>query len=78
MKARLTLATLGLATAAVLATSVGASACPSGYKLVNWQHSGNWICMLDASASNNLTANPGPSWHAKKYMAPRAGRYKRN
>ena len=54
MKTRLTLATLALTAAAVLGTSVPASACPNGYKLVNWRHSGNYICVLDVSASNTL------------------------
>lgn len=77
MKTKLTvaaLATLGISTLAMLAGTMSASACPNGYKRVNWQNSGNWVCMLDAAASNNLTSNPGPSWQGAQPAVPRVRR----
>lgn len=44
--------------ALTLAIASGAAqACPNGYKSVWIQ--GNHVCMIDASASNNLTASGG-------------------
>jgi hypothetical protein len=46
------------AAAATLLLAGNAMACSPGYKSVKIQ--GNWVCMLDASASNNLTSQPQP------------------
>lgn len=46
-----------VAAVTVSGMSAAASACPSGYKSVWIQ--GNHVCMLDASASNNLASPDG-------------------
>ncbi len=48
-----------IAATATIALAGTASACAPGYKSVKIQ--GNWVCMLDASASNNLSAKPKPT-----------------
>lgn len=46
-----------VAAASLAGMSTAASACPNGYKSVWIQ--GNHVCMLDASASNNLASPDG-------------------
>ncbi len=41
-----------------------ASACPNGYKRVNWQYSGNWICVLDTGI-NTVAAPSKPDYQSK-------------
>ncbi len=48
------------------AVSAAASACPNGYKSVWIQ--GNHVCMIDASASNNLAAPGGGANHKLKRL----------
>ncbi|KAB2912128.1 MAG: hypothetical protein F9K29_20390 [Hyphomicrobiaceae bacterium] len=55
------------AAAALIAFAGAAAACPPGYHKVKIQ--GNWICALDASASNNLAAKSGPT--LPKQTSPR-------
>ncbi len=47
------------AIAGLIAFAGTAAACPPGYHKVKIQ--GNWICALNASASNNLAAKSGPT-----------------
>lgn len=46
--------------------STAAHACPNGYKSVWIQ--GNHVCMIDASASNNLAAPGGGANHKLKRL----------
>jgi hypothetical protein len=54
-----------LATAAMLADSGSAHACPAGYKRVTIQ--GNSVCRLDASASDKLKALQTPRPAKEKF-----------
>ncbi len=53
-----TLIASAIAASATLAMVGSAAACSPGYKPVKIQ--GNWVCQLDASASNSLKARTKP------------------
>ncbi|MEP3275733.1 MAG: hypothetical protein ABJN26_16280 [Stappiaceae bacterium] len=64
---------------AILASLTGltmtgsASACPNGYKRVNWQHSGNWICVFDTGI-DTIAAPSKPDYPNKAKLKVKAKR----
>lgn len=60
-----------VAAVSLVGMSAAASACPNGYKSVWIQ--GNHVCMLDASASNNLAS---PDGGGSKYKKLKVKKYK--